>query len=405
MPSLVHRRQFLRESTSERNWRVARERGEYTAPDTGNANIPATSSAADQRVDDSKHAIYMLDQQGRIRSWSDAAEQAGGQLPGVGLGRYFSCLYAGDDQRGLRPEQALSIAEQSGRYAEQGWRLRQDGSRFWADMAIDRVNDAQGEPAGYVLVIRDASQGRATELRLRDLHVANRELEQFIHIASHDLREPLRKLQSFVSLLRSEEGQALSDNGNAYLDSITNAAQRMQELLNSLLVLTRVTSQGQKFKPVELDALLADVCNDLAILIEEAGARVEYQDLGHLEADAAQLRQLFQNLISNSIKYAQPGVSPSIQISRSDAPDADQANLVVQDNGIGFEPRYRDRIFGVFQRLQGRDAHSGTGVGLSVCRKICERHGGEISAQSQVGAGARFTVTLPIKHNQPRAQD
>ena len=178
-----------------------------------------------------------------------------------------------------------------------------------------------------------------------------------------------------------------------------SATQRMQELLSSLLTLTRVTSQGQAFKPTDLNAVLDDVCNDLAVLINESQCAVHVGELGQVEGDRAQLRQLFQNLISNAVKYARENVAPVVHINQVPALSPGQLCILVQDNGIGFAPEHNEKIFGIFQRLHGRDKFPGAGVGLSICRKICERHGGCITAQSQPGEGACFTVALALQAN------
>ena len=403
-------RKTLEESTSERNWRVAREEREERSPSASVRSIYSagfdrsrvaapTANLSAGHPGDSEYAIYMLDPDGKINSWNSGAEHFKGHTPSAYVGQHFSRLYTKQAQQQSRPQQALQMAAQSGRYEDEGWSMRADGSRFWAHVVIDLIKDEAGSPVGFVKVIRDISERHTTELRLQDLHTANREMEQFIHIASHDLREPLRKLQSFNSLLLSEEGDQLSEQARGYLKNMTAATQRMQELLSSLLTLTRVTSQGQAFKPVDLNQVLRDVCNDLAVLINESGADVQIEPLCEMHGDAAQLRQLFQNLISNGIKYVKPGGTPVVQVSQVVSQNPDDVTLVVQDNGIGFDPQFREKIFGVFQRLHGRDKYSGAGVGLSICRKICERHGGQVSAQSQGGEGARFTVTLPMKHD------
>ena len=381
----------LEETISERNWRVAREQRERDHPRRRASPKPAQAPTAD-----GEYAIYLLDADGAVVSWNAGAETFKNHLPRSYAGQDVARLYPEAERQARRPQHALALARQKGRFEEYGWRLRADGSRFRARIIIDLIKNTQGEAAGFIKVIRDVSALHATELRLQDLHTANRELEQFIHIASHDLREPLRKLQTFNSLLRSEEGDSLSESARGYLDNMMSATARMQELLSSLLLLTRVSSQGQAFEPVELDDLLDDVRADLAMLIKESGARIRVEPLGQIEGDPAQLRQLFQNLISNAIKYARPGQTPDIVVSQSDAHGDDQRVLVVQDNGIGFDPEHRERIFGIFQRLHGRGRYEGTGVGLSICRKICERHGGQITAASQPGEGARFTIVLPV---------
>ncbi|TXH06280.1 MAG: PAS domain-containing sensor histidine kinase [Nevskiaceae bacterium] len=344
------------------------------------------------------YAIYMLDLDGHITSWNAGAERFKGYKEPEVLGRHFSMFYTEDDRRDGRPALALHRARTEGRFEGMGWRLRKDGTPFWAHVFIDLIHDEGGTPIGFAKITRDVTERRAAELRLRELTSSNQELEQFIHIASHDMREPLRKVLAFSDLLLQEEGQQLTEAARGYLGSITAATRRMQALLASLLDLTRVTSQGRSFEPCALGEALREVCSDLQMMIGEKGATVHAGALPTVEADGAQMRQLFQNLIENAIKYAREGVPPVIEIAEQPDDDPERITLVCQDNGIGFEPQYAERIFGVFQRLHARDRYGGAGIGLSICRKICVRHGGSIRAEGRPGEGATFIVRLPRRH-------
>ena len=344
------------------------------------------------------YAIYMLDLNGMVNSWNAGAERFKGYRQDEIIGRHFSLFYTQEDRANGKPARALGLALREGRYEESGWRLRKDGRQFWAHVVIDLIHDDQGHPIGFAKITRDVSERRAADLRLRDLSRANEELEQFIHIASHDLREPLRKVLSFSDLLFEEEGSKLAAQSLGYLRSITSATQRMQDLLASLLDLTRVTSQGRPFDPCPLNGVLNDVCSDLEILIEERGAVVNVDVLPSIEADTAQMRQLFQNLIDNALKYSRDGLPPHIVIREVPDPDPCLIAISVSDNGIGFDEQYCERIFGVFQRLHARDRYGGSGIGLAICRKICLRHGGRISACAIPMQGAVFTVRLARRH-------
>ena len=344
------------------------------------------------------YAIYMLDLEGRISSWNAGAERFKGYRSDEVQGRHFSMFYADEDRLGGKPARALACAMSEGRFEDTGWRLRKDGRQFWSHVVIDLIRDESGVPIGFAKITRDVTDRRAADLRLRDLTRTHEELEQFIHVASHDLREPLRKILAFSDLLVEDEGERLGAGGHGYLRSIVSATRRMQALLGSLLDLTRVTSQGRSFEPCALSDVLADVQQDLQIAIAERRARIVSGALPAIEADAAQMRQLFQNLIENAIKYARDEVEARVEIV--EVADADPAwvTLECRDNGIGFEPQYAERIFGVFQRLHTRDRYGGAGIGLSICRKICVRHGGEISARGQPGAGSVFAVRLRRRH-------
>jgi len=241
------------------------------------------------------------------------------------------------------------------------------------------------------------------------LKISNRDLQEFVSIASHDLQEPLRKVAAFGGRLKSAYTAVLDEKGLDYLERMMNAAKRMQELINGLLTFSRVTTKAQPFVPVDLLRISKEVLTDLEVRIEQTGGHVEVGDLSTLEADPLQMRQLFQNLISNALKFHQKDKTPEVRISGTfvhnteNDPnthmffDEETYQITVEDNGIGFDNKYTERIFGVFQRLHGRQEYEGTGIGLSVCKKIVERHGGTITAKGHPGQGSKFIVTLPAK--------
>lgn len=230
-----------------------------------------------------------------------------------------------------------------------------------------------------------------------ELQRSNQELERFAYVASHDLQEPLRKIQAFADRLTTRYGGQLGDTGRDYLGRMAAAAGRMRQLIEDLLTLSRVTTKGQAFAPVDLAPLVHDVMADLEVRLQQTGGRVDVGPLPVVVGDPVQLRQLVQNLLINALKFHRQGVPPVVRVW-GDAGTADHpgCRLVVADNGIGFDPRYRERIFQIFQRLHGRAEYEGTGIGLAICRKIAERHGGQISADAMPGGGATFTVTFPV---------
>lgn len=238
------------------------------------------------------------------------------------------------------------------------------------------------------------------------LERSNRELHDFASVASHDLQEPLRKVQAFGDRLNTVCRDAIGEQGRDYLDRMLNASKRMQSLIQDLLKFARVTSQAQPFLPVDLAQVTREVLSDLEVRIAETNARVEVGDLPTIEADGVQMRQLIQNLIGNALKFHQEGRPPIIRVYVETPEDGKAAEatvpmsrLVVEDNGIGFDERYLDRIFTVFQRLHGRNEYEGTGVGLAICRKIAQRHGGDITAKSVPGQGSAFLVAIPFHHD------
>ena len=239
-----------------------------------------------------------------------------------------------------------------------------------------------------------------------ELERSNRELQDFAFVASHDLQEPLRKIQAFGDRLRTTQASNFDDQGRDYLDRMHGAAGRMHTLINDLLTFSRVTTKAQPFERIDLNKIASDVLNDLETTIEQAGGRVEISELPAIDADPLQMRQLFQNLIANALKFQKPDSEPVVRIdartvkkNTSDT-DSSASNEFVEisfaDNGIGFDEKYLDRIFTPFQRLHGRNEYEGTGIGLAVCRKIVERHGGSLTARSAAGEGATFIATLPV---------
>lgn len=240
----------------------------------------------------------------------------------------------------------------------------------------------------------------------QELTRSNEELQQFASIASHDLQEPLRKIQAFGNRLKEKYSEELTEQGLDYLERMQNAAQRMQALIQDLLILSRITTRAQPFMVVNLAQITQEVLSDLEVRIQQTEGRVEVGELPTINADPLQMRQLLQNLIGNALKFHRDEEPPIVKIDAqlfgqqpiAEASSATICQITVEDKGIGFDEKYLDRIFNVFQRLHGRSQYQGTGMGLAICRKIVERHGGSITAESKPGRGAKFIVTLPINN-------
>ncbi|HEY1458162.1 MAG TPA: ATP-binding protein [Solirubrobacteraceae bacterium] len=228
-----------------------------------------------------------------------------------------------------------------------------------------------------------------------ELSRSNAELEQFASIASHDLQEPLRKVQTFAAQLTATEHDRLSAEGQDFLRRMSDAAGRMRTLIDDLLMFSRVSTKGRPFVAVDLEALTAQVLVDLEQSLEDSGARVSIGALPTVEADPVQMRQLLQNLLGNALKFRREDVALELQVSAKVADGL--AELKVMDNGIGFDAQYATRIFRAFERLHGARTYPGTGMGLALCRKIVERHRGTIHADSEIGQGTTFTVRLPVE--------
>jgi light-regulated signal transduction histidine kinase (bacteriophytochrome) len=244
------------------------------------------------------------------------------------------------------------------------------------------------------------SELEGTEAELRRLtarlEVSNRELQDFASVASHDLQEPLRKIQAFGGRLAARLGEGLDAESADYLVRMQAATARMQAIIDDLLALSRISTQPRSVRDTSLGRVVREVLADLETRIEASGAQVTVDPLPTLPADPTHMRQLFQNLLGNALKFVQPGVPPRVRVYAEAAGDG-RWRIAVQDNGIGFDEKYLDRIFTVFQRLQGRAAFEGTGIGLAICRRIVERHGGSITARSRPGEGSTFIVTLPAR--------
>lgn len=268
--------------------------------------------------------------------------------------------------------------------------------REWTDWEVTLLRQLSDQIG---VALAQAKLLEQETLQREELARSNEELQQFAFIASHDLQEPLRKIKAFGDRLKTTCNDALSEPGRDYLGRMQNAAERMQALIEDLLSLSRVTTRAQPFTPVNLRKITEEVLSDLEISISQTEAKIELGNLPIVNADPLQMRQLLQNLIGNALKFHRTQTVPVVRIYSeiiSGENNTQLRRLVVEDNGIGFDEKYCDRIFQVFQRLHGRSEYEGTGIGLAICRKIVERHQGSITAQSKIGQGAKFIVTLPI---------
>jgi light-regulated signal transduction histidine kinase (bacteriophytochrome) len=278
-------------------------------------------------------------------------------------------------------------------------------SRHWTDFEtqlLQQLADQIGIALTQAHLLEQETRQR------QELARSNADLQQFASIASHDLQEPLRKIQAFGSRLQEKYGEALNEQGQGYIERMQNAAQRMHILIDDLLILSRITTRAQPFVPVNLAEVTKEVLSDLEVLVQRTGGFVEVGELPTIDAaDPLQMRQLLQNLIGNALKFHRENEPPFIRIysqiigeqeqeSAEESVSPTLCQITVEDNGIGFDQKYCDRIFQVFQRLHGRSEYQGTGMGLAICRKIVERHNGSITVESTPGQGAKFIVTLPI---------
>ena len=366
-------------------------------------------------LESSLDPIITINHEGVITEFNKAAEQTFGHPREKVLGSkpsevlFPAAASAGEQDRINR---YLDAGEGSllGRRVEVT-AVRANGETFDAEMAMT-ISHEQGAPV-LTFFIRDVSRRKKAEKeQLRyaaDLERSNKELEQFAYVASHDLQEPLRKIRTFGDRLQMKCADKLDEVGHDCLLRMQSAAERMQTLINGLLSLSRVTTQGQNFVVVDLAEIAREVVSDLEVQIEQLGGQVEVGHLPAIQADPLQMRQLLQNLIANGLKFHRVDQPPIVKVQgrfvhgrehrKAGASVAqEQCRITVEDNGIGFEQKHHERIFGVFQRLHPRDVFEGMGIGLALCRKIVERHGGTITARSVPGQGSVFEILLPVAH-------
>ncbi|MEM1125153.1 MAG: ATP-binding protein [Bacteroidota bacterium] len=324
--------------------------------------------------------------------------QLTGRPAGRLVGQRLLAELPGNQESGLF--EAYVEVVRTGTPFETEMRYDHDGIALWLRIAAVPLGD------GFSVTFRDITERKEAEQLLDRTNAAlrqrNRELQDFAYVASHDLQEPLRKVRAFSNLLVEDYSEALDETAQYYLNRVEDSAQRMSQLISDLLAFSRVLTKAQPFKAVDLGQVLNEILADLEMMVQEHGARVELGPLPTIEADHTQMRQLFQNLISNALKFHQADVQPAITVHATPRPPAeeggvDQFEITVQDNGIGFDEKYLDRIFSPFQRLHGRNAYPGTGMGLAICRRIIERHHGHLTARSSPGEGTTFIVTLPAQ--------
>jgi PAS domain S-box-containing protein len=357
------------------------------------------------------YAIILLDENGIIENWNIGAEKIKGYTSDEAIGRRFEIFYTPEDRAQNMPDKLLAEARNTGKALQEGWRVRKDGSKFWGTIVITALHGRDNRVIGFTKVTRDLTARKIAEDRLlaytAELELQNSELEQFAYVASHDLQEPLRKIQTFTDLIQ----QNFHDTAfiERYLIKLNASARRMGLLVKSLLNYSRVAQEITEISRVDLNMVLAQVREDFELLISEKNATIHGDRLPTVMGNHTQLVQLFSNLIGNSLKFSHGDTViniSSVSLEKAEIPDAPTYlpdGLYVQidfvDNGIGFEQQYEKKIFSLFQRLHSKEEYSGTGIGLALCKKIVENHHGVITALSELGKGAKFSVYLCLQAN------
>jgi PAS domain S-box-containing protein len=346
-------------------------------------------------IDD--YAIFLLDKQGNIENWNKEAEKIKGYKAEEIIGHNISIFYSEEARRNKLPELLVQEAMLKGRSQHEGWRLRKGGELFWAFVTLSAIYDDNNNVVGFSKFVRDLTAKRhlekTAEEYARELEIKNRELEQFVYIASHDLQEPLLTVKNFIELFKDEYKDVFDDNAKLYLEFIDRSTERMRNLIKGLLDYARLGGQQSKIL-VNCNTLMDSLQNDLFSSINASGAEIHYQNLPIVYGFETALRQLFQNLLSNSLKFKKPGVVPRIEISVTNSES--YWHFEFKDNGIGIEERYQEKVFVMFQRLHNVTDYEGYGIGLSHCKKIVELHGGKISVESVVDEGSTFKFTLRV---------
>ncbi len=410
----LHRdREALRARVRERTEALAREVAVRRESEMALRETEARLALLVESVEE--YAILMLDPAGRILSWNLGAQRILGYTEDEILGAHFGRFRPDEDDRDERAARELRIARREGRFQEEAWRVRKDGSRFWASVVLSAVRDADGTLTGFAKVTRDISErkrredeGRRMQRELedrvrqrtaeieranRELEATNRELESFSYSVSHDLRAPLRSISGFSQALLEDQAERLDEQGQEHLQRVCAAAERMSLLIDDLLQLSRIGRAALRREPVDISGLAREVAAQLTAAEEGREAEMRIQDGMTASADPGLLRVALENLLGNAWKFT--GERPRARIEVGELrTDEDGRAFFVRDNGAGFDMRYADKLFAPFQRLHGTAEFPGTGVGLATVQRIVRRHGGRAWAEGEVGRGATFYFTL-----------
>ncbi len=358
-------------------------------------------------------ALIVIDSDLKIKTINNAAGILLNYSPDELIDNSIKIIFPVPEENPLSGEKLAKIISQGGLTNHETVFHKKNGEKVPVLFSCSVMKEDNSKLKYIVCTSKDITERKQAEeellLQTEKLTQTNLELQSFAYAASHDLQEPLRKIISFSDRIMKKNALILDVQTLDYFHRIQNATMRMQTLITDLLSYSRLTTQAQPFTRVELDLIASEVISDLETRIEQTGGKVELNNLPEIEADPTQILQLFQNLISNGLKFHTPGVAPLVEVTARIVNAENNklkwrrqfVELTFKDNGIGIDERYFDRIFGVFQRLHGKDEYEGTGVGLSICHKIVERHNGQIRIKSKVGEGSSFIVTLPLKQNRP----
>jgi PAS domain S-box-containing protein len=319
-----------------------------------------------------------------------------GYLASEILGRNFRIFYIDKDKEERLPEKLLSLAVSEGRVQHEGWRVCKNGKTFWGTVTITALHDDAGNVNGFLKITRDLTEKKLVEdqkrIYIEKLEHQNMELQQFTYVASHDLQEPLRSISSLVEILAEQYTGKLSDEADNYFRFILQSSSRMSQLITGLLDYSRIGAKESAPEKVDCNEIIEIVKADLQKSIQDSGARIVVKELPVINAYPMELTLLFQNLMSNAIKFKKADQSPRINITSCKIDGGWLFSFC--DNGIGMEDRFKERIFEMFQRLHNKKLYEGTGIGLAHCKKIVTMHNGKIWVESAPGKGSQFYFTI-----------
>ncbi len=358
------------------------------------------------------YAIYMLDPQGNVITWNAGAELVEGYRAEEIIGKHLSTFFTPEDAARGMPQDFLKLAEREGKISNEGWRVRKDGSRFWSQGVITALHDEEGTLRGFSKIAHDITREKEAEEEIRHLNehleqrvrdrttqleAANKELEAFSYSISHDLRAPLRHIAGYIEILQGETADKLDQQAREYLQTVADSAKNLGELIDALLAFSRMGRVEMRRQSVSLAALVEEARRELQRDSEGRDIVWQIGKLPEVQGDAVMLRQVLINLISNALKYTRKRGQVKIEIGANELEN--EIVFFIRDNGVGFDMKYADKLFGVFQRLHNENGFEGVGIGLANVRRIIHRHGGRTWAEGKPDVGATFYFSIPKIQN------
>lgn len=358
------------------------------------------------------YAIILLDKDGIIQNWNKGAEKIKGYKEEEIVGKSFQEFYLPEDRKNGLPLKLLNLARETGKAVHEGWRKRKDNSIFWVSTVLTALHDLDGRVIGFSKVTRDLTERKQSEDKMKEylnqLEFQNQELEQFVYAASHDLKEPLRKIHFYSDYIAQDASSQLSNKSGDYIGRIINAANRMHNLIEDLLIYSRTTAKLESYETFDLEEMVNEVTHLFKEELDQKDITVKTGTLTIIKAIPFQIKQLLINLFDNAFKYKHPERKLLISITCEQIPGnlvpeymADPRivyhKLCIEDNGVGFDTQYAYKIFNIFQRLKNASTVAGSGIGLAICKKIVQNHNGFIHASGKPNEGARFSIYLPIQ--------